>query len=56
MDFKLQAFKVPMRVTALANIHYFEFTNEFHSQENYHDFCELLYVDNGESVNDTPSQ
>lgn len=48
MDFKLQAFKVPMRVTALANIHYFEFTNEFHSQENYHDFCELLYVDNGE--------
>ena len=48
MDFKLQGFKVPMRVTALANIHYFEFTNEFHSQENSHDFCELLYVDNGE--------
>ena len=48
MDFKLQQFNVPMTVTALANIHYFEFTNEFHSQENYHNFCELLYVDNGE--------
>ena len=48
MDFKLQQFNVPMEVTALANIHYFEFTKEFHSRENSHDFCELLYVDNGE--------
>ncbi len=50
MDFKLQKFSEPMRVTSLANIHYFEFTNEFHSQENHHSFCELLYVDNGEIV------
>ena len=48
MDFKLQKFNVPMEVTALANVHYFEFTKEFHSQENFHDFCELLYVDSGE--------
>lgn len=47
MDFKLQPFEEPMIVTALANIHYFEFTKEFHSVENHHDFCELLYVDSG---------
>lgn len=47
MDFKLQKFNEPMRVTALANVHYFEFTKEFHSLENSHDFCEILYVDSG---------
>lgn len=47
MDFKLQKFEEPMRVTALANVHYFEFTKEFHSLENYHDFYEILYVDSG---------
>ena len=47
MDFKLQKFNEPMKVTALANVHYFEFTKEFHSQENSHDFCEILYVDSG---------
>lgn len=47
MDFKLQKFNEPMKVTALANIHYFEFTKEFHSLENSHDFCEILYVDSG---------
>ena len=47
MDFNLQKFDEPMRVTSLANIHYFEFTREFHSQENSHDFCEILYVDSG---------
>lgn len=47
MDFKLQKFNEPMKVTALANIHYFEFTKEFHSLENFHDFCEILYVDSG---------
>ena len=48
MDFKLQKFEVPMEVTAFANVHYFEFTKEFHSKENSHDFCELLFVDSGE--------
>lgn len=47
MDFKLQKFNEPMSVTALANVHYFEFTKEFHSLENSHDFCEILYVDSG---------
>ncbi len=47
MDFKLQDFSTPMVVTRVANIHYFEFTNEYHTLENKHDFCELLYVDKG---------
>lgn len=47
MDFKLQSFSLPMMVTGIANIHYFEFTKEYHTTENNHDFCELLFVDNG---------
>lgn len=53
MDFKLQKFSTPMSVTGIANIHYFEFTNEYHSQENYHNFCELLYVDSGSILVDS---
>lgn len=48
MDFKLQGFSLPMTVTGIANIHYFEFTKEYHTTENFHNFCELLFVDNGE--------
>ena len=47
MNYKLQGFKTPMKVTGIANIHYFEFTNQFHTLENSHNFCELLYVDKG---------
>ena len=47
MNFSLQGFNTPMMVTGIANIHYFEFTNQFHTLENSHDFCELLYVDKG---------
>jgi len=47
MNFKLQGFKTPIQVTGIANIHYFEFTNLFHTVENSHNFCELLYVDKG---------
>ena len=48
IDFKLQGFELPMIVTGIANIHYFEFTKEYHTTENHHNFCELLFVDNGE--------
>ena len=48
IDFKLQGFELPMIVTGIANIHYFEFTKEYHTIENHHNFCELLFVDNGE--------
>ena len=47
MDFKLQSFETPLVVTRIANIHYFEFTNEYHTFNDSHDFCELLYVDKG---------
>lgn len=47
MDFKLQKCKIQMNVTRIANIHYFEFTNEYHTAVDSHNFCELIYVDTG---------
>lgn len=47
MDFKLQQFKTDITVTALASIHYFEFTANYQTMQDYHNFCELIYVDNG---------
>ena len=47
MDFKLQKCKIQMNVSRIANIHYFEFTNEYHTSQDAHNFCELIYVDTG---------
>ncbi len=47
MDFKLQKCKIQMNVSRIANIHYFEFTNEYHTAVDSHNFCELIYVDTG---------
>lgn len=47
MDFKLQSFDTPLAVSRIANIHYFEFTKEYHTVDDAHAFCELLYVDKG---------
>jgi len=47
MDFKLQKCKIQMNVKRIANIHYFEFTNEYHTSRDAHNFCELIYVDTG---------
>ena len=47
MDFKLKRFENVLRVTHLANIHYFEFTKQYHTFEDKHSFRELLYVDSG---------
>ena len=47
MEFKLQDFAVPMTVSRIANIHYFEFTSEYQTADDSHNFCELLYVDKG---------
>lgn len=47
MDFKLQKCKIQMNVSRIANIHYFEFTNEYHTSLDAHNFCELIYVDTG---------
>jgi len=48
MNFTLKKFETPLIVTHLANIHYFEFTEEYHTMDDYHDFHELVYVDKGE--------
>lgn len=47
MDFVLKNFKSEIKVTRLANVHYFEFTPKFHTTDDSHDFCELVYVDRG---------
>jgi len=47
MQFKLQSFDTPLTVSRIANIHYFEFTKEYHTFNDAHDFWELLYVDKG---------
>ena len=47
MNFVLKPFRNDLRVTRLANIHYFEFTPNYHTDNHPHDFCELVYVDKG---------
>ena len=48
MDFILKSFETPVVVSRIANVHYFEFTNQYHTESDSHNFCELVYVDNGE--------
>ena len=40
-------FKMPVEVSRIANLNYFEFISGYHTNENHHNFCELLYVDRG---------
>ena len=47
MEFVLKNFKKEIAVQRLANIHYFEFTKNFHTKDDSHDFPELVYVDKG---------
>ncbi len=47
MFFTLQPPIIQMDVTRIANLQYFEFANAFHSVQDRHNFCELLYVDKG---------
>ncbi len=47
MNFDLQKFNLQLNVTRLANIHYFEFTNEYHTTRDSHDFYELIFIDKG---------
>lgn len=48
MEFILKGFKEELSVTALANVHYFELTENLHTTDDSHDFCELVYVEKGE--------
>jgi len=47
MNYKLKNFITPVSVSRIANLHYFEFINEYHTTDDSHNFCELLYVDRG---------
>ena len=47
MEFVLRSFKSDLKVTRLANVHYFEFTPNYHTVDDSHGFCELVYVDKG---------
>jgi len=47
MEFKLLNFDVPMEISRIANVHYFEFKNEYQTIDDSHNFCELLYVEKG---------
>ena len=47
MQYTLQNFNIQMNVSRIANIQYFEFTSDYHTQNDSHNFCELLYVDKG---------
>ena len=47
MKFVLKDFKIDLSITRLANIHYFEFTTNYHTHNDSHKFCELVYIDKG---------
>ena len=47
MKYTLKTFDNPVEVTGIANLHYFEFTNKYRTVDDFHDFCELLYIDKG---------
>lgn len=47
MDYKLKNFITLVTVSRIANLHCFEFINEYHTTDASHDFCEILYVDRG---------
>lgn len=47
MEFKLLEFDTPIVISRIANVHYFEFKNEYQTVDDSHNFCELLYVEKG---------
>ncbi len=47
MEYKLKRFEKVIEVTRIANIHYFEFTRQYHTFKDHHAFRELIYVDSG---------
>lgn len=47
LEYKLKRFSSAITVTKIANLHYFEFLNQFHTSKGSHAFRELLYIDSG---------
>ncbi len=47
MEFRLKRFENAITVSRIANIHYFEFTKQYHTFKDKHLFREMIYVDSG---------
>lgn len=47
MQYKLKKFNSQLNINRIANVHYFEFLNNYHTMQDSHNFNELIYVDNG---------
>lgn len=47
MEFKLKKFDCVLNVKRIANIHYFEFAEKYHTYKDKHPFLELVYADSG---------
>ena len=48
LQFKLKTIQYDLNITRIANVHYFEFISNYHTESDYHPFHELGYVDRGE--------
>lgn len=47
MKFVLKPFKIEINVSAIVNVHFFEFSKNFYTENDKHPFSELLYVESG---------
>ena len=47
MDFILNKLQTSITVTGVANVHFFEFNNDFYTSTDHHPFYELVYVSSG---------
>ena len=48
MKFVLKPFKTDIIISAIANVHFFEFSKQFYTEKDKHPFAELVYVESGE--------
>lgn len=53
IEFKLKNLKIDISVTRIANVHYFEFTRNYHTAKDKHPFRELIFVDSGSIIVDS---
>ena len=47
MEYVLKRFRPQLDVSAIANVHFFEFPEKFYTEKDNHPFSELLYVESG---------
>ena len=53
IEFKLKNLKIDISVTRIANVHYFEFVKNYHTNKDKHPFRELIFVDSGSIMVDS---